>query len=93
MGYLISFMVLSVPVYLVLQVIVARRETGRYRQWALLPAPVMAAMALVSLISLLLGSPGWSLWLLLTAPLAFLYLVGFMLVAIGRYRDEEEIRR
>lgn len=87
MDYLVSFALLSIPMYLVLQVITSRRETGERRKWALLPAPFMALMAVLAFVNLLLGVPGWSLWLTLTAPFAFLYQVVFMTRTAFAQRD------
>lgn len=74
-GMLAMLAMLSVPGYFVLQVWLARSWSGGWRLASLLPLAVMLPVGLHALFALLAGSNIWPLLVILTAPLACLFLV------------------
>ena len=68
------FVMAAVPGYFVLQVYAARRWDGNWRWAALAPLIVMVPLLGYTVFALAAGSNLWPLLLILTAPVAFLYL-------------------
>jgi hypothetical protein len=73
---------LCVPGYFLLQLALARGTSGWWRKAALAPAVIMLPMLAYTLLALAAQSNLWPLLMLLTAPLAFLYLVCFSMVLL-----------
>ena len=64
---------LTVPAYLVMQVVVLWRSSGRERLAAGAPLIVMVPAFILSIAGLILNKNLWPLALLLASPLALLY--------------------
>ena len=71
---ILSFMLLAVPGYFILQGIALVTQRGRWRWAALAPLLVMAPAALHAVFALSAGSNLWPIVFIFTAPLGFLYL-------------------
>ncbi len=65
---------LSVPAYIVVQVVL-RRASGFGRVAAVLPLLVMIPVFVLTIVNLALGKNLWPIFLLLASPLALLYVV------------------
>lgn len=72
---------LAGPAYFFLQLLMVIRYRGRWRIAALVPLLVMVPLAVQAALAYAAGSEAWPLLLVLSAPLAFLYL---LLVAIAK---------
>ena len=71
---ILSFMLLAVPGYFILQAIALVTQRGRWRWAASAPLLVMAPAVLHAVFALSAGSNLWPLVFIFTAPLGFLYL-------------------
>ncbi len=74
--WLVTLMALSLPGYLILQVMVWRRWRGTWRRAGLLPIWVAVPLLAYTVALLIAGSNLWPVILLLIMPILFLYLVG-----------------
>jgi len=79
-GLLITFAGLSIPGYLVLQLVLLFRYSGRWRLAAALPLVGMIPLLLYTLAALAAGSNLWPLMLIFLTPLAFLYLLAVIIL-------------
>jgi hypothetical protein len=83
----LGFLWLSLPAYLVLQVVAIARAKGTgLRVAAALPIPVMAALGALTVCLYWQQSNIWPLMLLLAGPPAFLYVLVFVVVSAIRKR-------
>ena len=80
---LLSLLWLALPAYLILQVIVLWRSSGRARLAAGAPLIVMVPVFIYTIVGLIQGSNLWPLLLLFTSPLAMLY-VGIIAIVSHR---------
>jgi hypothetical protein len=72
---IVDLVLMSLPAYVLVQVLLIVMWRGRWRRRAMLPLVVMAGTLAVSILALLAGSNLWPIWMILLAPLALLYLV------------------
>jgi hypothetical protein len=79
-GPLMAFAGLSIPGYLILQIVLLFRYSGRWRLAAALPLVGMIPLLLYTLAALAAGSNLWPLMLLFLTPLAFLYLLAVIVL-------------
>jgi hypothetical protein len=84
---------LCVPGYLLLQVVLAYRTSGGWRKAALAPAVIMVPILAYTVLAFAAQSNLWPLLLLLTAPLAFLYLVLLSAILLLRRLAKPHDRR
>jgi hypothetical protein len=76
MGWLWTELIaLAGPTYLFLQLIMAVRYRGRWRLAALGPLLLMLPLAIEAALAYKAGVPGWPTLLVLTSPVAALYLL------------------
>ncbi len=71
----VDLVLMSLPAYVLVQVLLIVMWRGRWRRRAMLPLVVMAGALAVSILALLAGSNMWPIWMILLAPLALLYLI------------------
>jgi hypothetical protein len=69
-----GLIMLMLPAYCLLQIVLPLVWKGRWRLAAMLPLALMVPAFVVSLFALAAGSNLWPIWMILLAPLAFLYL-------------------
>jgi hypothetical protein len=72
---LIELVALAGPAYFFLQLIMAVRYRGRWRLAALAPLLVMVPLAIEAALAYRAGLPGWPTLLVVTSPVACLYLL------------------
>jgi hypothetical protein len=83
LGMLVAgFVVLAVPGYFVLHVALSLLCSGRWRIAALAPLLVMVPAVAHAAVALAAQSTLWPLLVILTAPFAFLYLAGVLVVRL-----------
>ena len=75
---------LAGPAYVFLQLIMALRYRGRWRLAALGPLVLMLPMAIEAALAYKAGVPGWATPLILTSPLAALYLLALAILKGAR---------
>ena len=75
---------LCVPGYFLLQAALTLRTSGRWRKASLVPAVIMAPIVAITGLAFAAQSNLWPLLLILTAPLAFLYLVALGVILLLR---------
>jgi hypothetical protein len=88
MEWLIGELVaLAGAAYVFLQILTVARYRGRWRVAALVPLLVMVPLAVHAGLAYAVGAPGWPMLLVLTAPIAFVYLVlvGVVKSSIGSF--------
>lgn len=68
-------LMLSIPVYFVLQIFLGRRWTGAWRIAALLPLIVMGPVLIHAILAYVAQSNLWPILLILSSPFAATYLV------------------
>ena len=71
----VDLVLVSLPAYVLVQVLLIVLWRGRWRRRAMLPLVVMLGTLAVSILALLAGSNLWPVWMILLAPLALLYLI------------------
>jgi len=86
MGMPYDLIWLCVPGYIILQTMLLTIPAERPRG-AMLPLVVMSAVLVITAFLFATGSNLWPLYLLFTAPLAFLYVAGLSLTADWRGRS------
>lgn len=86
MGMPLDQIWLTVPAYVILQILVLARSSGWSRITAALPLAAMIPIAVITVIDLGQGSNLWPLLLLLASPVALLYvaIIGLSLLAAGK---------
>jgi len=72
---LIDFLWLTVPAYIIVQIVALCWSSGRSRFAAALPLVVMIPIGVITVVDLSQGSNIWPLLLLVHSPLALLYIV------------------
>ena len=72
---LMELVLLAGPAYLFLQLIMAVRYRGRWRLAALGPLLIMGPLAIEAGLAYAAGVPGWPTLLVVTSPVAALYLL------------------
>jgi hypothetical protein len=75
---------LCVPGYFLLQAALTFRTSGRWRKASLVPAVIMVPILAITVLAFAAQSNLWPLLLILTAPLAFLYLVALSAILLLR---------
>jgi len=69
-------------VYTCAQVVSVVVLRGRYLRLALIPIPIMAVVLVVTYLGYVWKSNLWPIWLILTSPVALLYLATLWIVAV-----------
>ena len=83
--YPLILLFLCVPAYFLLQAALTLRASGGWRKATLVPAVLMGPILVLTVLAFLAQSNLWPLLLLLTAPLACLYLVVLsVILVLGR---------
>jgi hypothetical protein len=75
---------LCIPGYFLLQAVLTYGTSGRWRKATLVPAVIMAPIVVFTVLAFAAQSNLWPLLLLLSAPLAFLYLVVLSVILLLR---------
>ncbi len=81
MGMPLDLIWLTVPAYVVLQIVALMRSSGGSRMAAVLPLFVMVPVFVLTAVALVQKSNLWPLWMLFTCPIAMLYVAVAALLA------------
>lgn len=78
----ISLLFLCVPAYVLLQAVLTSRTAGGWRKATLAPAAIMVPILGYTVLAFAARSNLWPLLMLLSAPLACLYLIGLAVILL-----------